>query len=38
MNILKFLVCWWHRRHIPMGYYDARRKPAVMCIRCGKKL
>lgn len=38
MNPFKWLVCWWHRRHVPFQFVRADGKTQRRCIRCGGDL
>ena len=35
MNWFKWLVCWWHRRHIYTIFYDRKQRAFWHCVRCG---
>jgi len=42
MNPLRWLVCWWYRRHIPVQLSRPGRDGVLVragtCARCGKIL
>lgn len=39
MNPLRFLQCWWYRRHIPVTFTEhAQFRNKTLCIRCGCEL
>ena len=38
MNWLKWLECWWHKKHIPMYYLGKDGKRRRMCARCGMEM
>lgn len=38
MSLVKWVECWWHRKHIPVMFYDANGKRYQRCLRCGVKL
>lgn len=38
MHLLKWLLCWWHRRHIPIRHVDANGVAHEHCVRCGVRL
>jgi hypothetical protein len=42
MNPLRFLVCWWYNRHLPVTVTRLNRLKRFytvqICARCGKKL
>lgn len=38
MSLLKWIECWFAKRHIPMWYYDKAGKRRRMCARCGMEM
>ena len=32
-SLLKYIVCWWHSRHLPVLVF--RGKATRICMRCG---
>ena len=38
MSIVKWLACWWHKRHIQMYYWGKDDKRRRMCVRCGMEI
>lgn len=36
MNLLKWLECWWWKRHIPVFLREPKRR--IICARCGVTL
>lgn len=35
MNLIKFIDCWWHRRHLFFTLHKSNGSRVVQCIRCG---
>lgn len=38
MNWLKWIECWWYKKHIPMYYWGKDGKRRRMCARCGMEM
>lgn len=36
INPIKWLVCWWHERHVAIRVHRGD-KAHTMCIRCGQR-
>lgn len=35
-SLLKYIVCWWHSRHLPVQVFRGTdSKATVICMRCG---
>ncbi len=38
MNYLKFIECWFNKKHIFATFWDGKSKTATYkCVRCGKE-
>ena len=38
MSWMKWLECWWHKRHIPMYLYGKDGQRSRICARCGMEI